>query len=115
MPKDKQARVKIEYTGYLADGTVFDTSKGKPTQTARPVGGFVKGFTEGLSTMHVGGKRKLVIPSELGYQLRQQGKIPAGSTLIFDVELLEVLPPTTRPSVRRGTPRPVTKPAGHPR
>jgi len=109
-PANKKARVKIEYTGYLADGTVFDTSKGKP-QTARPVAGFVSGFSEGLSSMRVGGKRKLVIPSALGYKLRPQGKIPPGSTIIFDVELLEILPPATRPAGRRNVPRPPTRPA----
>ena len=114
-PQGKQARVKIEYTGYLADGTVFDTSKGKPAKPPSPLGRIVTGIKEGVSSMSVGGKRKLVIPSELGYQLRDQGKIPAGSTIIFDVELLEVLPPATRPPGRGGLRTPRTRPAGRAR
>jgi FKBP-type peptidyl-prolyl cis-trans isomerase len=116
-PEDKKSRVKINYTGYLVDGTVFDSSEGKPPR-AYPVGGFVPGFTEGLLSMKVGGKRKMVIPSELAYKLSARGKIPPASTLIFDVEMLEVLPPTTQPASPHGARnrmrQPATRPAARP-
>jgi FKBP-type peptidyl-prolyl cis-trans isomerase len=101
--------VIIAYTGKLADGTVFDTSLGKPAAPSCPAGtkeGFcftlgagevIPGFDQGLAGMQVGGKRMLTIPPSLGYGAQAVGPIPANSTLIFEVELLKVAPaaPTT--------------------
>jgi FKBP-type peptidyl-prolyl cis-trans isomerase FkpA len=84
----------IDYTGRLADGTVFDTSKGKqPIPIPVRPGGSIKGFGEGLQLMRKGGSYKLRIPPELGYGARGAGEaIPPNATLEFDVTLLEFLP-----------------------
>jgi len=83
--------VKVHYHGTLIDGSVFDSSveRGEPTEF--PVNAVIKGWTEALQLMKVGSKYKLFIPSDLAYGDRAAGpKIAANSTLIFDVELLEV-------------------------
>lgn len=81
----------INYTGSLRDGSVFDASK-QPTPL--PVAGVVKGFSEALKTMKKGGKMRAWIKPELGYgeQSPDPAKLPPGSILIFDIELLEFLP-----------------------
>ena len=87
-------KVKVHYTGTLEDGTKFDSSRdrNKPFEFTLGVGQVIKGWDEGLSTMRPGGQRKLVIPSDLGYGDRGAGKlIPPGATLLFDVELIEVM------------------------
>jgi FKBP-type peptidyl-prolyl cis-trans isomerase len=84
--------VTIHYTGTLADGKVFDSSrtKGKPFQTAIGVGQVIPGWDEGVPGMKVGERRKLTIPPELGYGAAGSPPvIPGGATLIFDVELLD--------------------------
>jgi FKBP-type peptidyl-prolyl cis-trans isomerase FklB len=85
-------KVKTHYHGTLIDGTVFDSSvdRGQPISFA--VNGVIPGWTEALQLMPVGSKWKLFIPSELAYGDRQAGpKIGPGSTLIFEVELLEIV------------------------
>ncbi len=89
--------ITVNYTGKLPNGTTFDSNvdpaKGhvKPFETKIGVGQVIKGWDEGMMSMKVGGKRKLIIPSELGYGPNGQGAdIPPNSTLIFDVELLKV-------------------------
>jgi FKBP-type peptidyl-prolyl cis-trans isomerase len=83
--------VTVNYTGTLENGEQFDTSYGR-APFPFPLGGgrVIKGWDEGVSGMKVGGKRKLIIPPELGYGSRNMGPIPANSTLIFEVELLKV-------------------------
>ena len=81
----------INYTGSLRDGSVFDASK-QPTPL--PVAGVVKGFSEALKAMKKGGKIRAWIKPELGYgeQSPDPAKLPPGSILIFDIELIEFLP-----------------------
>jgi FKBP-type peptidyl-prolyl cis-trans isomerase len=91
IPKIGQA-VTVNYTGTLEDGTKFDSSfdKGQPFTFRLGRDPMIKGWDEGISTMKEGGKRHLIVPSKLGYGIQARDKIPANSTLIFDIELLKV-------------------------
>jgi len=86
--------VSINYTGFLTDGCVFDTSQVRGQPTLFGLNQLVDGMEEGVSGMLVGGKRRISIPSNLGYQdAGIPGRIPPSSTIIFEVELLEVVEP----------------------
>ncbi len=85
--------VTVHYRGKLTNGTIFDESYKRGTPFDFPLGGgqVIKGWEEGVAGMRVGGKRKLTIPSELGYGAIGAGStIPPNATLVFDVELLKV-------------------------
>ncbi|MDA0745044.1 MAG: FKBP-type peptidyl-prolyl cis-trans isomerase [bacterium] len=86
-------RISVHYTGWLENGTRFDSSldRGQPSLFTIGVGQVIAGWDEGLLTMKVGGKRQLKIPPGLGYGPSGQGIIPPNATLIFEVELLQIL------------------------
>ncbi len=85
-------RVTVHYKGTLTEGTEFDSSYNKqPFTFTLGSGEVIKGWDEGIVGMKVGGKRKLIIPPDLAYGNTQQGNIPPNSTLIFEVELLQVV------------------------
>jgi FKBP-type peptidyl-prolyl cis-trans isomerase len=85
-------QVTVNYLGTLTNGTKFDSSydRGQPFTFQLGVGQVIQGWDQGFQGMKVGGKRKLIIPAELAYGNRAIGSIPANSTLVFEVELLDV-------------------------
>ena len=91
MPKATD-KVKVDYTGTLIDGTVFDSSVDRGEPATFPVTGVIKGWTEALQLMKVGAKWRLFVPYDLAYGERGAGqKIGPYSTLIFEVELLDIV------------------------
>ena len=87
--------VKVHYHGTLPNGKVFDSSRDRGEPATFPLDGVIKCWTEGVQLMKVGGKSKLVCPSDIAYGERGAGNgaIPPGATLIFEVELLSIEPP----------------------
>jgi FKBP-type peptidyl-prolyl cis-trans isomerase FkpA len=93
--------VVVNYTGWLYDptqtdgkGLVFDSSVGQtPLTFTLGIGQVIAGFDQGVTGMKVGGARRIVIPPSLGYGAQRNNSIPAYSTLVFDVELVEIVEP----------------------
>ena len=83
--------VKVNYLGTLLDGTEFDSSYSRNKPASFPLNRVIKGWTEGVQFMNVGAKYKFYVPSDLAYGARSTGKITSHSTLIFEVELLEII------------------------
>ena len=96
---NKGDRVIVHYTGKFLDGEEFDSShkRGQPFEFILSSGSVIKGWDEGVASMKVGGKRTLTIPPDLAYGSRDRGKIPANSTLVFDIELIDIVKPFIDP------------------
>ena len=89
----KYSIVTVNYTGWLEDGTKFDSSLNpgrEPLRFTLGAGQMIQGFDQGIPGMKVGGKRKLTIPPNLGYGSQDKGIIPPNSTLVFEIDLLIV-------------------------
>ncbi|MDO4878888.1 MAG: FKBP-type peptidyl-prolyl cis-trans isomerase [Neisseria sp.] len=90
---EKGGEITVHYTGFLTDGSLFDSSvaRGQPFTLTLGAGRVIRGWDEGLIGMREGGKRKLTIPPEMAYGARGAGSvIPPHATLVFEVELLKV-------------------------
>lgn len=88
----KEKQVTVHYTGYLSDGTRFDSSveRDEPFTFVAGVGQVIPGWDEGVLLLQKGSKARFIIPAKLGYGERDLGKIPPNSTLVFDVEVLDI-------------------------
>ena len=106
---DGSDRVVVHYTGTLIDGTVFDSSRERDEPANFPLDGVIPGFSEGLRQIAEGGRAKLYIPPSIGYGERGVGPIPPNATLIFDVELIDVIDTAAAP-MPEGDPAPVEQP-----
>ncbi|MDO8804156.1 MAG: FKBP-type peptidyl-prolyl cis-trans isomerase [Elusimicrobiota bacterium] len=113
--------VKVHYHGTFPDGKVFDSSVDRGTPAEFPLGGVIPCWTEGVQKMKVGGKAKLVCPSDTAYgDQGAGGAIPGGATLVFDVELLEIMKDNPMamqgemPKAGKTEAKPAKKPAAKP-
>ena len=87
----RNSLVTLHYVGYLPDGSIFDTSSGgEPFQFRLGEREVIRGWNQGIPGMKVGGIRRLVVRPSLGYRSQGRGKIPPNTTLVFDVQLLDV-------------------------
>lgn len=86
------AVVRLHYTGWLTDGRVFDTSRASARPVELPLGGAIPGWQAGIPGMRAGGVRKLVVEPKQGYGARRVGGAPPNATLVYEVELVEVVP-----------------------
>lgn len=84
-------RVKVHYRGTLTNGTEFDSSYARNEPAVFPLNGVIRCWTEGLQRMKVGGKARLVCPSDVAYGDRGNEAIPGGAALVFEIELLEIV------------------------
>ena len=91
-------RVKVNYRGTLINGTEFDSSYARNEPAEFPLSGVIRCWTEGVQRMKVGGKARLVCPSDVAYGDRGNDDIPGGAVLIFDIELLDVVSSAPRPN-----------------
>ncbi len=107
--------VKVHYHGTFPDGKVFDSSVDRGTPAEFPLGGVIPCWTEGVQKIKVGGKARLVCPSDTAYgDQGAGGAIPGGATLVFEVELLEILKqpePAPAPKAAKPASKPAAKPA----
>ncbi len=94
--------VTVQYRGTLINGTEFDSSYSRNQPATFQLNGVIPCWTEGVQRMHVGGRARLVCPPEAAYGDRGQRQIPAGSTLIFEVELVSIRPPAPPPAAADG-------------
>jgi FKBP-type peptidyl-prolyl cis-trans isomerase FkpA len=85
--------VKVNYRGTFTNNTEFDSSYKRNQPAQFPLNGVIKCWTEGVQKMKVGGKAKLVCPSDIAYGDQGRGSIPGGATLVFEIELLDIVPP----------------------
>lgn len=99
--------VRVHYEGRLIDGTVFDSSRERGEPVDFPVSGVIPGMTIGLQLLQEGGRAKFYIPPDLGYgDESPQPRIPPGSALIFDVELIEITEGEQEPALQQFQPQP---------
>jgi FKBP-type peptidyl-prolyl cis-trans isomerase len=101
--------VTVHYTGTLLDGTVFDSSRERNKPEEFPLDAVISGWTEGIQKINKGGKIKLYVPSQLAYGDEGRPGIPPGSTLLFDVELLDFKPTPPAPTTPAMPVAPPTK------
>ena len=90
-PRTRLSTVRAHYTGWLTDGTQFDSSRSRGKPFDFRLSQVIPGWTEAMLGMRAGEKRKLVIPYKLAYGREGNGNIPPKATLVFDVELIDVL------------------------